>query len=136
MQFKVSRDGHVFGTLSFDGSIHHFLGDTVFNIKLADMIRDGVSLMQDIVHDDQRWIIDDPIEPDDLRFPVAVVEHLRRRGYRVDEIHPELELLFKKIISKIPADTALFSTLTGEWQRMTYLQKTEFLATLKSELKK
>lgn len=136
MRFVIRKSGEHLGELSFDGGIHDFNGQQEFGVKLANVIRSGVSLMQDIVFDDKRWMIDEPITSSDIRFPIAVVEHLRRRGFTVEEIHPEIEERFKKILSAVPDDTPLHQSLSQWWSKMSYLQKTDFLDILRVELTK
>ncbi len=136
MKFIIEKSGEHIGELVFDGDMHHFTGNQEFEAKLATIIRGGVSLMNDIVFDDKRWIIDEPIAKSDIRFPVAVVEHLRRRGFTVQEVHQDIENIFETLVGALPSDAAIVVGLRAMWKRMSYLEKTDFLGTVKKEYSK
>ena len=115
------------GTLQVEaGSEPKFQGD--FNSSFAELLKkilaEGVYGLQDLGRPGQESVIARiPVALSDTAFPLALKQHLMGQGYRVVELHPEVEEKIRKLLQEFP-ETDDKKEILEQLPNMSYLEQT------------
>jgi len=127
-----SAEGKLFATMRLNASgAVEFVGDydpNFFNF-ISMAIEKGITQRRDIYdHETQTaTIIELPIKKGDSNFPLAMKGWITRQGYKVTELHPEVEEEIKRLLQTFPDDNADKADILKRLPEMSYLEMTTIL---------
>ena len=135
MQAKIfNKNESYLGIISFNKSNMPILkegGDDNLLNFIEDALKNGIKQNKELVEDNKRVIYEVDIKQSDSNFPLAFLEWLRRHGYKVEILHPEVDKEIDELSKKIPKDNPIRKKIAEDLPNMTYLEKTFILEVLR-----
>lgn len=136
MTADIFRHGARLGRLTLgEGRTEWSGGDETVRLLVDAAGRDGVEIFSHMSIPGRRDLVRNRIAPADPSFPTAVFEMLRERGYRIVELHPEVDAEITRLAERIPPEHPVRRQLNELLPTMTYLEKTYILEKLRAALK-
>lgn len=135
MEIEIFKDNNKLGELDFDEE-NNPLFKNGFDEKLKTLIEEyakkGITRLIDVKSNSSNIIIEEPVSRSDPNFQLAFKEWLGRYGYEIKEPRPETDEEIKKLANAVPNEE-LKNKILEELPKMTYLEKTFILETLKEK---
>lgn len=134
MRYSIYQSESQLGELTFHSGKPIFLGSADFVHTLNDLIAGGITALKHTRTDDSVNYYEEIVTQTNELYPLVLVQWLRRKGYDVDEEHPELTNSIQELVNAQPIINEEKVRIFLMLPQLSFLEKTYLLKSLKEKL--